>query len=407
MDLKEYEIIFTDHVSQEFMKKEEIIKDLLTRGVTNVIEKKHLESALKSGKKLRIKLGIDPTGSKIHIGRAFTLWKLKQFQDLGHTIVLIIGDFTGQIGDASDKLAERKTLSEIEVKENMKTYADQFGRILDMKKVELRRNSEWLNKITPIELVREAMNFTVHQMIERDNYRERFRAKKTIGMHEFLYPIFQGYDSFVIKADVEIGGNDQLFNLIAGRTVQKKHGQKEQDIMTFELLEGTDGRKMSTSYGNCIFIEDDASEMYGKVMSIKDDLIEKYFILGTEVPIKEIKNVIKKGPREAKGILAFEIVKRYHGEKSAKEAEGDFVQKFVKKEIPEEIPKLKVPYLTQPLVDILIQAKMVPSKSEAKRLMEQGGVKVDGAVIGDRGAQIKPQKGMIIQVGKRRFLKIR
>lgn len=394
------------------MSRQDIIKDLLSRGVTNVIERKHLEDALKSGKSLRIKLGIDPTGSKIHIGRAFTLWKLRQFQELGHTIVLIIGDFTGQIGDASDKQAERKVLSEAEVKENMKTYAKQFGQILDMKKVELKSNSEWLNKITPLDLVREAMNFTVHQMIERDNYNERFKAKKAIGMHEFLYPIFQGYDSFAVEADVEIGGNDQLFNLIAGRTVQRKHGQKEQDIMTFEMLEGIDGRKMSTSWGNCIYIEDEPTEMFGKVMSIKDELIGRYFLLATDLPLTEVKKVEKdlatgKNPRDLKVKLAGEIVKRYHGEKAAKLAAEDFVKKFVKKEIPDEMPVVKLKKATMFLADILVDTKLVESKSEARRLLEQGGIKVDGAVIGERGAVIEPRTGMIVQVGKRKFIRVK
>jgi tyrosyl-tRNA synthetase len=394
------------------MTKEEIIRDLLSRGVTNVIEKKHLEEALKSGKKLRIKLGIDPTGAKIHIGRALTLWKLRQFQELGHQIVLIIGDFTGQIGDTSDKFSERKSLSEEEVRFNMKTYADQFGIILDMKKVELCRNSDWLNKLSALDVVRESRYFTVHQMIERDNYQKRFQANQVIGMHEFLYPIFQGYDSVAIKADVEIGGNDQLFNLIAGRTLQKKHGQSPQDIMTFEMLEGIDGRKMSTSWGNCIYIEDEPSEMFGKVMSIKDELIGRYFLLATDLPITDVNKINKelssgKNPRDLKARLAFEIVKRYHGEKAAKKAQEDFETKFVKRETPDEMPEVKLTYLTQPLADVLVETKLTGSKSEARRLLEQGGVKVDGAVIGDREAVIEPTKGMVIQVGKRKFIRVK
>lgn len=389
------------------MKKDEVVKELLTRGVTNIVEKKSLEKALKSGKKLRIKLGIDPTGPKIHIGRAFTLWKLKQFQDMGHKIVMIIGDFTGQIGDASDKQAERQVLSTDDIKKNMETYEAQIGKILDMRKVEIRYNSEWLGKLSAQDLVSEAMNFTVAQMIERDNYWERFKAKKPIGLHEILYPIFQGYDSVAVKADVEIGGNDQLFNLLAGRVVQKKHNQEQQNIMTFDLLEGTDGRKMSTSYGNCIYIEDKPSEMYGEVMSIKDDLIERYFTLATDLPASDVKKTMKKGPRDAKGILAYEIVKRYHGEKEAKKAEKDFKTKFVKKEVPDDIPEVKLVKLTQPLVDIMVEQKLATSKSEARRLIEQGGVKIDGAVIEEREAVIEPTKGMIIQVGKRKFVRVK
>lgn len=394
------------------MTKDEIIKDLLSRGVTNVIEEKHLEAALKSGDKLKIKLGIDPTGSKIHIGRAFTLWKLRQFQELGHKIILIIGDFTGQIGDASDKQAERQVLSEAEVRENMKTYAKQFGRILDMRKVELHHNNEWLGKMKAGDLVREAMSFTVAQMIERDNFEDRFKAKKPIGLHEILYPIFQGYDSVAIKADVEIGGNDQLFNLLAGRVMQKKYGQKPQDILTFDLLEGTDGRKMSTSYGNCIYIEDEPNDMFGKVMSIRDELIGRYLLMATDLPLAEVKKIEKglaggKNPRDIKVRLAFEVVKRYHGEKAAVSAAADFEQKFVKRETPDEMPEVKLTYLTQPLVDVLVETKLTTSKSEARRLLEQGGVKVDGAVIGDREAVIDPVKGMVIQVGKRKFIKVK
>lgn len=393
-------------------QRAEIIKDLLTRGVTNVIERRSLENALESGKKLRVKLGIDPTGSKIHIGRAFTLWKLRQFQELGHTVVLIIGDFTGQIGDASDKQAERQVLTEAEVKENMKTYAKQFGQILDMKKVELCHNTDWLGKLSAADLVQEATNFTVAQMIERDNYSERFKANKPIGIHEILYPIFQGYDSVAVRADVEIGGNDQLFNLLAGRIVQKKHGQKEQDIMTFEMLEGTDGRKMSTSWGNCIYIEDEPEEMFGKVMSIKDELIGRYFLLATDLPLTEVNKIEKalasgKNPRDLKARLASEIVKRYHSEKAAKEAAEDFETKFVKREMPTEIPTVKLKKATMFLADILVDTKLAPSKTEARRLLDQGGVRVDGAVIGDRGAVIEPRTGMVIQVGKRKFVRVK
>ncbi len=394
------------------MKKNDIIKDLLGRGVTNIIQKDHLEKALKSDKKLRVKFGIDPTGSKIHIGQAFLLWKLKKFQELGHKIILIVGDFTGQIGDASDKQAERQPLTLAEIEKNTKTYKDQVHKILDLKKTEIRYNSEWLSKISAQDLVREAMNFTVAQMIERDNYWERFKAQKPIGLHEILYPIFQGYDSVAIKADVEIGGNDQFFNLLVGRTVQKKHGQKEQDIMTFEILEGPDGRKMSTSWDNCIYIEEEPNDMYGKVMSIKDDFIIRYFELATDVPMATIKRYEKdlageKNPRALKAKLAFEVTKRYHGEKVAKDAERDFEDKFVKKKIPEKIPTAKLVYVTQPLADVLVDVGLCSSKSEARQLIEQGGVKVDGACIGEREAVIEPYKGMIIQVGKRKFTKVR
>lgn len=394
------------------MSDQEKIKEILTRGVTNVVERKHLEGVLNSRAKIRVKLGIDPTGAKIHIGRAITLWKLREFQELGHTIVLIVGDYTGQIGDASDKTAERQVLTLNQLKENMKTYKTQIGKILDMKKVEWHNNSEWWGKLTAQEVVAEAMNFTVAQMIERDNFWDRWESKKPIGLHEILYPIFQGYDSVAIKSDLEIGGNDQYFNLLAGRTIQKKHGQRPQDVMTFEMLEGTDGRKMSTSWGNCIYIEDEPNEMFGKIMSIKDGLIVRYYTLCTDVELKEIRKIEKsikegKNPRDSKVRLATEIVTRYHGAKDAKSAAEDFETKFVKKEAPHDMPIVKLKKATMYLRDILVDTKLAPSKSEARRLIEQGGVKVDGATIGDREAVIEPHSGMVIQIGKRKFVKVK
>jgi tyrosyl-tRNA synthetase len=388
------------------------IEELLTRGVTEAIVKEHLEKQLKSKKKLRIKLGIDPTGPKLHLGRAITLWKLREFQDMGHQIVLIIGDFTARIGDASDKTAERQILSIEEIEKNMETYKKQLGLILDMKKVELRYNSEWLGKMTAGELLSETMNFTVNQLIKRENFWQRWEADKPIGLHEILYPLLQGYDSVAIKADVEIGGNDQLFNLLAGSTLQKKYGMPEQDVMTFEMLEGTDGRKMSTSWGNCIYIEDEPNDMFGKVMSIKDDLIIRYMTLVTDMPLAEIAGIereIKTGmnPRDAKIILAKAVVRRYHGEKAAEAAAENFKNVFAKNELPKDMPEVMVIDKEWSLVDLMQHAEMVPSKSEARRLIEQGGVKVDGAVIGDREAVIRPTDEMIIQVGKKKFVKIK
>ncbi|MBU0570184.1 tyrosine--tRNA ligase, partial [Patescibacteria group bacterium] len=253
------------------------IEDLLNRNVEKIISKKHLFDLLKSKKKLRIKHGIDPTGPKIHLGRAIPLRKLKSFQDLGHQVVIIIGDFTAQIGDASDKHAMRQVLSEKQVKRNMKDYTKQIGKILDMDKVELRYNSEWLGKLSAKDLINLAMRFTAQQMIERRNFKERWDENKPIGFHELNYPLLQGYDSVAIKADVEIGGSDQLFNLGVGRVIQKMFSQKPQDVMLLKMLSGLDGRKMATSWGNIITIVDKSSDMYGKVMSIKDELITEYF----------------------------------------------------------------------------------------------------------------------------------
>lgn len=393
------------------MKKEEIIKDLLVRGVTNIIEKKHLEDALKSGKKLRVKFGIDPTGPDVHIGHAIVLWKLRQFQDLGHKIVLIIGDFTAQIGDPSDKDSERQPLTREEIEKNKKNYLEQIGMIFNLKKTEIHYNSEWHAKSSKQEMIEEAMNFTVNQMSQRDNFSKRLKDDKPVGLHEFLYPLLQGMDSVAIRADVELGGNDQYFNLLAGRTLQKRYNQPPQDVITFDLLEGTDGRKMSKTYQNAIYLLDKPVEMFGKVMSIKDELIVRYFLMASDISIREVKKIEEelaagKNPRDFKARLAFEVVRRYHNEKSAKLAAEDFEKKFVKKEIPDKIPEVRLAYLTQSLADVLVDAGLVSSKSEARRLMEQGGVKVDGACIGEREAVIEPRPGMIIQVGKRKFAKV-
>lgn len=388
------------------------IKEILTRGVTNVIEKKHLEEALNSGKKLRVKFGIDPTGPKVHIGHAITFWKMRELQDLGHQIVLIIGDYTAWIGDPSDKEAERQPLTKEQVEQNKKSYLDQIGMVIDLKKVEIHNNSDWHEKGTKRELIEEAMNFTVNQMAQRDNFEKRLKADKPVGLHEFLYPLLQGMDSVAVKANLELGGNDQYFNLLAGRTLQKKYGQEPQDVMTFELLVGTDGRKMSKSYDNAIYLLDLPEEKYGKLMSMTDDVMWDFFRLATDVPASQIekyKKEVEEGtnPRDIKAKLAFEIVKRYHGEKAAKEAEAHFEKTVVKKEMPDEIDEVEVPTDMTALVDILVATELCSSKSDARRLIEQGGVKVDGAVIGDREAVIEPKSGMIIQFGKRKFVKVK
>ncbi|MFA5197031.1 MAG: tyrosine--tRNA ligase [Patescibacteria group bacterium] len=389
----------------------EKIEEILNRGVTDVIVKSNLQKALKEKRKLRVKYGIDPTGARVHIGHAVPIWKLRDFQDLGHQIVLILGDFTAQIGDTSDKTAERKPLTFEEVQANMKTYLDQIGKILDLKKTEIRYNSEWHGKASKQDLLSEAMNFTVNQMIQRDNFKQRFEADKPIGLHEFLYPLLQGYDSVAVKADVEIGGNDQYFNLLAGRTLQKRFGQKEQDIMTFALLEGSDGRKMSKSYGNCIFINDEPNEIFGKAMAVDDRLIVQYMTLATDIDMNEVEKVrrnLEQGsnPRDAKVKLAWNLVKRYYDGKEAGKAQENFEKTFVKKETPDAVDEVAVIDKNWPVADLLHFTKMVSSKSEARRLIDQGGVKVDGAVIGDREATIRPQDDMIIQVGKRKFIKI-
>jgi len=388
------------------------IEEILTRGVEEIFERESLEAKLKSGRQLRIKFGIDPTGPKIHIGRAFQFWKLRDFQDLGHKIVLIIGDFTAQIGDASDKQAMRKILTEKEIKENLKDYLKQISKILNLKKVELHYNSEWFKKMKVMDFVSIQMIFTAQQTIQRRNFKERWDSAKPIGLHELDYPLFQGYDSVAIKSDVEIGGSDQLFNLQAGRDIQKYFKQKPQDIMTSKMLNGLDGRKMSTSWGNIITILDTPQDMYGKVMSMKDEQIDEYFEIATRLPNEEIENIKKSSnnPRDIKAVLAKEIVRMYHGENEAKKAEEEFNKVFRNKELPSDIPIFETDKEGYFMLGLLRDTHMAVSKNEAKRLVEGGGVEIQ---IGDKKEKVVDWKkpvsitdGMIIKVG-RKFVKIK
>ena len=388
------------------------VEEVLTRGVEKVINLNHLRKRLLSGRKLRIKHGIDPTGPKIHIGRATQLWKLKDFQELGHKIILIIGDFTAQIGDASDKQAMRRPLTAKEVKENMKDYIKQIGKILDITKVEFHYNSEWLNKLTAKELLNLAMNFTAQQTIQRRNFKERWERGKPIGLHELAYPLLQGYDSVAVKADVELGGFDQLFNLKIGRDVQKIFGQEPQDIITLKMLFGLDGRKMSTSWGNVINITDKSEEQFGKIMSMKDELILDYFELCTRIPLEEIKKMGKElkknqiNPRDLKLKLAREIVRLYHGKKAAKRAEKEFRRVFERKELPSRIPNISIKVKKLNILNLLVETKLTSSKSEAKRLILQKAVKINGVLKENWQEIIEIKNGMVIQVGKRRFRKV-
>lgn len=379
------------------------IDELLSRGVEQIINKEHLKKRLLMGETLRIKHGIDPTGPNIHIGRAAQLLKLKDFQELGHKVVLIIGDFTAQIGDASDKQAMRRSLSGREIKENMNNYTGQIGKILDMGKVELHYNSEWLAKLTAKELLGLATQFTAQQMIQRRNFKERWDESKPIGLHELSYPLLQGFDSVKIRADVELGGFDQLFNLNTGRDIQKIFGQPPQDIMTLKMLSGLDGRKMSTSWGNVVNIADSPQEQFGKIMSLQDGFILDYFELCTRVPINEIKGL---SPREAKAGLARAIVTIYYGAKAALAAEKEFNRVFREKGLPRNIPAITIKEKNLNILDLLIKTKLIQSKSEAKRLVEQGGVEMGGEIKKDWREQIEIKRGQIIRVGKRKFIKI-
>lgn len=384
------------------------IKMILTRGVAEVIEKKHLEAALKSGKKLRVKLGIDPTSPNIHIGRAAVLWKLRAFQELGHKVVLIVGDFTGLIGDTSDKDAERPMMSGPEVKRNMKSYFEQAFKILDRKKTETHYNSKWLKKLDAIEIGEMANLFGLHEFEAREVIARRLKAGKRVSVRELLYPLFQGYDSAAVKADLELGGTDQKFNLLAGRKIQKHYGQAPQDIMTTSLLEGTDGRKMSSSWGNVINLTDNPDEMFGRIMSISDDLIKKYFLLATPLPETEIKKIIalNKNPKDQKIILAKTIVSLYHGWESGEAAANWFNIKFSKGtagEIKADFELKKKPG-TYPILEILVEGNLATSRSEARRKILEGAVDLDGEKVKDL-TPVKLKKNSLIRLGKR-FLRI-
>lgn len=389
------------------LSKSNKIEELLNRGVEEIIDRSNLENKLKSGKQLRIKLGIDPTSPNIHLGRSIPLLKLRDFQELGHKIILIIGDFTGLIGDTSDKDSERPMLSEETIRENLKTYIKQATKIIDVDSAEIRHNSEWLGKLGYMDIGRQADVFSLNEFISRENISRRLEDGKRVSLRELLYPLMQGYDSVEVRADVEIGGTDQRFNLLAGRDVQRLYDQKPQDILTNPLIEGLDGRKMSSSFGNTINLFDTPNDMFGKIMSLKDDLIIKYFILLTRVEMKTIdehKTHLKDGvnPRDIKMKLASEIVRIYHSKKDADDARDYFIKTFTQKEIPLDIPQFKPTAYN--IVLILVESKLVSSKSEARRILNHGGVKIDGKVMKEINYVVP--SGSVLQKGKIKFLKI-
>lgn len=394
------------------ISQKEKIKELLTRGVEKIINREHLKKELESGKRLRVKLGIDPTASEIHLGNAVVLRKLKDFQDLGHQVIFLIGDFTAKIGDPSGRFSTRRSLTDKEIEKNMATYKKQVAKILNLDKIEIRYNSEWYNKIKLDDFFSLLQLVTVNRVLEREDFSQRLDKNLPLRLSEIFYPLLQGYDSVALKTDVEIGGQDQLLNMLMGRELQEKFGQKPQNVITLSLLEGLDGtRKMSKSYNNYIGITFELNDMFGKIMSIPDNLIIKYFILCTSVPLSEIHQIeerIKKGenPRDFKAKLAKEIVVLYHGEGKAVEAEKEFNKIFREKKLPSEIPSYKLRVMSYELIDLLVKTKLASSKSEAKRLILQGAVKINKKVERGWQKEIKIKKGIIIQVGKRKFVKL-
>ncbi|MDD5041946.1 MAG: tyrosine--tRNA ligase [Candidatus Peribacteraceae bacterium] len=376
--------------------------DLLTRAVETVVPRDLAEQKLKSGKKLRMYWGIDPTGTRIHLGHAVPLRKMRAFQDAGHHVILLIGSFTAMVGDPSGRDELRQPLSAEEVKKNCETYLDQAKKILDMQTIEVRYNHEWLEKLTFKDILRLTSSFTVQQMLRRDMFVKRMGEEAPISLTEFMYPLMVGYDSVMLDVDCELGGNDQLFNMLCGRTLQTAYGKREKFVLTTRLIEGTDGRKMSKTYNNCVYLEDEPADMFGKIMSVKDDLMATYFECCTDVPMDAMRKILKGSPRAAKARLAREIVALYHGADAASKAEESFNRVFKNKGLPADIPEVKVKKGAS-LIDVLVSTKLVPSKSEARRVIGQGGVKLNNKVI--QSIEQGIEEG-ILQVGKRKFVKI-
>lgn len=384
------------------------IEALLTRGVVEVIHEADLRKKLKSGKHLRVKLGIDPTSPNLHIGRAIPLLKLRDFQHLGHQIVLIVGDFTAMIGDTSDKDSERPMLARDVIEENKKTYLEQVGKLLDLDKIEFRYNSEWLGPLDYNQIGEHADQFSVADFIARDNIARRLEAGKRVSLREVLYPLMQGYDSVAIHADVELGGTDQRFNLLAGRTLQEHFGQDAQNIVVGPLINGLDGRKMSSSWGNTINLTAELADMYGKVMSMKDEEIMTYFELCTRVPMSEVEEIRKalddgENPRDAKMRLAREIVTLYHNAGAAQKAEEAFISTFQKGAVPDEIDKI-VREKEETYADALVRSGVVASKGELSRLLSAGAV--SDANTGEKHKKLPEAPGATLKIGKRRFVKL-
>lgn len=398
--------------------------DLLTRGTDTIIDQARLEAALAAGsstKKLRIKFGVDPTRPDLHIGHAVVLGKLRQFQELGHTVIFLIGDYTTKIGDPSGRNQTRPMLTDADITANVKTYLDQVGKMLDVKKAEIRYNSEWLGKLDFGQLIHLASNISVAQTIEREDFKQRLQSGAEIALHELLYPLMQAYDSVALEADVEFGGSDQLFNLMAGRALQKKLGQTPQIVFTCQLLVGLDGaKKMSKSLDNYVGVTDAPLDMYGKIMSVPDPLIAPYYRLCTGVPLATIDELVKTlaagaNPRDAKASLAREIVRMYHGESDAIKAEEEWSATFRDRTGPTAnmIEPVKLAQTTAayqaldyPLVDILIEVGAATSKNEARRLIEQGGVSLDDVVLNQPDTKLALKSGAILKVGKRRFYQL-
>lgn len=392
--------------------------DAIRRGVVDLLTEdelaKKLERSLSTGKPITVKFGADPSSPDLHIGHGVVLRKMRTFQDLGHDVILIIGDFTAMIGDPSGRSKTRPMLTKEETQRNAETYIEQVGKILNKETLIIKPNSEWLDAMTFAEVIKLAGSYTVSQMLERDDFHRRFNEQQPISLHEFLYPLAQGMDSVAIKSDIELGGTDQKFNLLVGRELQRHYGQEPQCILTMPILEGTDGvRKMSKSYDNSINFSDTPDDMFGKTMSIPDDVIYRYFELATGVlDLGEIKSQLadpSTNPRNLKVRLAKEIISQFYSSEAGEQALARFEQMFVKKEVPDDIPEVSVA-VSEPinLTQFMAEQGLAPSKGEAKRLIQGGGVSIDGEKIEDVNHAFSPTSaGIVLKVGKRKFLKVK
>lgn len=386
------------------------IDELLTRGVANIIpSKEKLIDLLKTGKKLNVYMGIDPTAVNIHLGHAVVLRKLQKIADMGHNVIFLVGDFTARIGDTSDKESERPQLTSEEIETNVATYKEQASKILDFSKVTIRFNSEWLKELKFEDIIKLLQHFSLNDFISRELIKKRLAEGKSVGLLETMYPLMQGYDSYMLDTDIQLGGTDQTFNMQAGRTLLKDMKHKESYVIANGFLSGTDGRKMSKTWGNAIWLTDSASDMYGKVMSLKDELIVEYFLLATDVPDSEIKEIEKKvatTPMEEKKKLAYIITAQFHGDAEAEKAQQEFEKVVQHKEKPEDIETLHIKdgiALTQ----VLVENKIVSTVSEAKRIIEQHGVKIDDVKIDNPFLNTGTiNNGALLQVGKRTFYKL-
>jgi len=393
--------------------------EVIRRGAVDLISEEELRAkltrSLTQKKPLRVKLGLDPTAPDLHLGHTVVLQKLKQFQELGHTAIFLIGDFTGMIGDPTGRIETRPALTRDEILENAETYKKQVFKILDPEKTEVRFNSEWFDTMNASAMIKLCAQYTMARMMEREDFRNRYQNNLPISIHEFLYPLVQGYDSVALQADVELGGHDQIFNLFVGRVIQKAYGLESQAIVTVPLLEGTDGvNKMSKSYGNYVGIDEPADTIFGKIMSISDELMVKYYELLSDITLDGLNN-LKSGladgtvhPREAKVRFAIEMIARFHSEKAGKEAHENFERLFREKEIPDNIETVTMTRSDLPswLPKLLASTGMVSSTSEGKRMIQQGGVMINGVKVSDENFSAGGQGELVIKVGKRKFKKV-